>query len=331
MPTKNEILRLLSDGSFHSGTEMGAQLSVSRAAINKAIKLLSQAGVDIHRVSGRGYRLAEPTRPLDKKTIIEKLSSLGRNYSDRLHVFDEVESTSQFLSSVAVSERVSGSICIAETQLGGRGRRGRTWVATPYQNIMMSMSWQFDRGPASVAGLSLAAGVAVVRALEEFGLNGVGLKWPNDVLWQERKLAGLLLDVQGEAAGPSSVILGLGVNVAIADNNAEDIDQPWVDIKHIIDGPVDRNELIAILITKFDDMFSRFDASGLTSFEQDWQAAHVYHGKAVRLIRGNDVLLGTVEGIDANGALKLRNEAGNINYYHSGEVSLRAVGHESAD
>ncbi len=322
---------LLSDGDFHSGTDMGEKLGVSRAAINKAVKLLSEAGINIHRVSGRGYRLAEPMRPLDKQAILGFLPRQGKGYGDRLYLFDDIDSTSDFLSSLSAAERVSGSVCIAEAQSGGRGRRGRAWVSTPYSNIMMSMSWQFDRGPASVAGLSLAAGVAVVKVMHEFGLRDIGLKWPNDILWNYRKLAGLLLDVQGEASGPSRVVLGLGLNVSIGEKDAQNIDQPWVDMRSIVDEAVDRNRLIATLVTNLEDMFIRFESSGLSAFEQDWQAVDVFHGQTVRLLRGDEELVGIAEGIDASGALKLRDASGRVNYYHSGEVSLRAVGREAAD
>ncbi|MEE8388979.1 MAG: bifunctional biotin--[acetyl-CoA-carboxylase] ligase/biotin operon repressor BirA [Acidiferrobacterales bacterium] len=331
MTTKHDLLSLLSDGNFHSGTDMGAKLGVSRAAINKAIKSLSHTGIDIHRVSGRGYRLAEPMRPLDKQAILGFLPRLGEGYGDRLHLFDEIDSTSNFLSALSASEFVLGVVCIAEVQSGGRGRRGRSWVSTPYRNIMMSMSWQFDNGPASVAGLSLAAGVAVVKALREFGIDDIGLKWPNDIIWHHRKIAGLLLDVQGEASGPSRVVLGLGLNVSIGEKDAQNIDQSWVDMRTIIDEVVDRNRLVAMLVIKLEDMFTRFESSGLSAFEQDWQAVHVFHGQTVRLLRGNEVIVGIAEGIDGSGALKLRNASGRINFYHSGEVSLRAVECETAD
>ena len=328
MSTKHEVLGLLSDGEFHSGTDMGEKLGVSRAAINKAIKTLSDAGIDIHRVSGRGYRLAKPVQPLNKQSILEYLPLQGEGFDDRLHLLDEIDSTSSFLRE---AEPVSGTVCIAEAQAGGRGRRGRSWVSTPYSNIMMSMSWQFDRGPASVAGLSLAAGVAVIKVLRTFGIRDVGLKWPNDILWNNRKLAGLLLDVQGEAAGPSRVILGLGVNVMIGEQEAQVIDQPWVDMKTILEDVVDRNRLVAALVIQLESMFTRFELSGLSAFEQDWQQAHVFHGQTVSLLRGDEELVGIAEGIDASGALKLRDATGQVNYYHSGEVSLRAVGHETAD
>lgn len=331
MSTKHEVLGLLSDGGFHSGTDLGEKLGVSRAAINKAVKTLSESGIDIHRVSGRGYRLAEPVQPLDKQAILGFLQRQGAGYSDRLHLLDEIESTSNFLSALNATEPVSGAVCIAEAQPAGRGRRGRSWISTPHSNIMLSMSWQFDRGPASVAGLSLAAGVAVIKALLAFGIRDAGLKWPNDILWNNRKLAGLLLDVRGEASGPSHVILGLGINVLIGDKEARNIDQPWVDMKTILDEVIDRNRLVAALVIQLESMFTLFESSGLSAFEHDWQQAHVFHGQSVNLIRGDEVLVGIVEGIDASGALKLRDESGQVNYYHSGEVSLRAVGYEPAD
>lgn len=331
MSTRNEVIGLLSDGGFHSGTNMGEKLGVSRAAINKAIKSLSDAGIDIHRVSGRGYRLAEPMWPLQKHSILQHLAGSTREFEDRLHVFDTIDSTSGFLISQPVAEHKQGVVCIAEYQSGGRGRRGRSWVSTPYSNIMMSMSWRYDQGPAFVGGLSLAAGVAVIKALRHFGVSDVGLKWPNDILWNGRKLAGLLLDVQGEANGPSRVVVGLGVNVLIGEKDAPTIDQPWTDLRTILDEVVDRNRLTAIIVSELEKMFLAFETSGLSTFLPFWQETHVYHGKTVRLLRGNEVLEGVVEGVETSGAIILRDAAGRVSAYHSGEVSLRAEARESAD
>jgi len=331
MSTRNEVLGLLSDGGFHSGTNMGEKLGVSRAAINKAIKSLSNAGIDIHRVSGRGYRLAEPIQPLEKRTILQHLAGLTEGFEDRLQLFSSIDSTSSFLVSQLEPEHKQGAVCIAEFQSGGRGRRGRSWVSTPYSNIMMSMAWRYDQGPAFVAGLSLAAGVAVVKALQQFGVSDIGLKWPNDILWNGRKLAGLLLDVQGEADGPSRVVVGLGVNVLIGDKDAPTIDQPWVDLRTILDEAVDRNRLAAIIVSELQKMFLTFEASGLSTFLPFWQEAHVYHGKTVTLLRGSEVLEGIVEGVEESGAIKLRDATGRVNVYHSGEVSLRADARELVD
>jgi BirA family biotin operon repressor/biotin-[acetyl-CoA-carboxylase] ligase len=322
--TRKQILNILSDGQFHSGTEIGDRLGISRAAVNKAINTLAQGGMEIHRVSGRGYRLAEPQRPIDRDEILKYLASGPGEYEERLHVFDEIDSTSNFLIALGSDTRYRGAVAVTEAQTGGRGRRGRTWVATPYSNIMMSMSWRYEAGPAAVAGLSLAAGVAIIESLEEFGVTGTGLKWPNDVLWQDRKLAGLLLDVQGEANGPTRVVLGLGVNVQVGEEDGRQIDQPWVDLHSIVDDVIDRNRLAAILIKRLEQMFADFASTGLAGFLPRWQQAHLYHGQAVRILRGDDELEGIVTGIDETGAIQVRDESGHIRAFHSGEISLRA-------
>ena len=329
--TRKQILSMLSDGSFHSGTEIGDRLGISRAAVNKAIKTLSQAGLEIHSVSGRGYRLAEPRLPVSRDEILQHLASESNEYANRLHVFDEIDSTSNFLITLDDDADRAGTVAVTESQSGGRGRRGRSWVATPYSNIMMSMLWRYEGGPATVSGLSLAAGVAIVESLREFGISGTGLKWPNDVLWQDRKLAGLLLDVQGEANGPTRVVLGLGINVYLGEEDAAHIDQPWVDLRTIVGGAVDRNRLTAILIQRLEKMFVEFAHSGLAGVLPRWQQAHLYHGRNVRVLRGDDVLEGIVTGIDETGAIQVQDASGQTRAFHSGEISLRTGTNASAN
>lgn len=329
--TRKQILSILSDGQFHSGTEIGDSLGISRAAVNKAVKTLSQGGLEIHSISGRGYRLAEPLRPISRDEILQHLAPSANEYAERLHVLDEIDSTSNFLVALGGDAQYSGTVAVAEAQTGGRGRRGRSWVATPYSNIMMSMLWRYEGGPAVVAGLSLAAGVAIIESLQEFGISGAGLKWPNDVLWQDRKLAGLLLDVQGEASGPTRVVLGLGINVQLREEDAGHIDQPWVDLRSITDSAIDRNRLTAILIQRLERMFLEFASTGLAGFLARWQQAHLYHGRNVRILRGDDELEGVVTGIDETGAIQVRDASGQILAFHSGEISLRAGTHAPAN
>jgi BirA family biotin operon repressor/biotin-[acetyl-CoA-carboxylase] ligase len=189
---------------------------------------------------------------------------------------------------------------------------------------MLSMAWRFPGGPGLVSGLSLAAGVALLRALEEYGVSGVGLKWPNDVLWDNRKLAGLLVDVQGEAAGPTLVILGVGINGYISPQDAAHIDQPWIDLQGITGETTDRNRLAALVVCRLLDMFQLFAAKGFAPFREDWQKRHLFHGRRVRLLQGEREFTGTAEGIDETGGLIIRH-ARNRQIFHSGEVSLRPV------
>lgn len=321
MSTRHALLKLLADGAFHSGPALGERLGVSRAAVNKAIQTLAESGADIHRVSGRGYRLGDPFVPLSETAIAALLSERGT--CTRVEVHDELGSTNEQL--LRTPDLASGQVCLAEAQSAGRGRRGRGWVATPCHNILMSMCWRFEAGPAGLAGLSLAAGVAVLRALDAFGVCDAGLKWPNDVLRDGRKLAGLLIDLRGEASGPSLVVLGLGLNVYLAPGDALHVDQPWTSLRESMPAPVDRNRLAALLIIHLDDMFRTFARAGFAAFREAWDRHHLYAGKAVRLQTGHEEVLGTVEGIDAQGALRVRTPDGLARSFHSGDVSLRAV------
>ena len=321
MSTRHALLKLLADGAFHSGPLLGERLGVSRAAVNKAIQSLAESGADIHRVSGRGYRLGEPFVPLSATSINALLTE--RQVRADVEVFDEVDSTNQQL--LRTPDMANGRVCLAEAQTAGRGRRGRGWVASPCHNILMSMGWRFESGPAGLAGLSLAAGVAVLHALEEFGVRDAGLKWPNDILRDSRKLAGLLIDLRGEASGPSLVVLGLGLNVYLAPSDAALIDQPWTALRENLPALVDRNRLAGLLVFHLAEMFRAFERAGFEAFRGEWERRHLYAGQAVRLHTGLEDMFGTVAGIDAQGGLRVQLVGGELRTFHSGDVSLRAA------
>jgi BirA family biotin operon repressor/biotin-[acetyl-CoA-carboxylase] ligase len=323
MSTRHDLLALLADGAFHSGTALGERLGVSRAAVNKAVQVLVDGGVEIHSVPGRGYRLDEPFTPLSEDAIRRQLGAHG--IEAVIEVLAETDSTSQHLLRAAPAETGGLRVCLAEAQSAGRGRRGRDWQATPYHNILMSLAWRFESGPAGLAGLSLAAGVAVLRALEALGVQRAGLKWPNDILLDGRKLAGLLVDLRGEAAGPSLVVLGLGLNVRLAAREAAAIDQPWAGLHEQLPAPVDRNRVAALLIARLAEMFRGFEEQGFAAFRAEWERRHLLAGRPVRVHAAHEEVTGTVEGIDAHGALCVRDDRGVLRTFHSGEVSLRAA------
>jgi len=327
MSTCTELVKILSDGAFHSGTDLGNKLGITRAAVCKNIHHLIHSGLDVHCVTGRGYKLEQPLFVLDKRRILKFMgTSAPTDLRDRLYIIDRVDSTNRFLSERATrAESVHGVACLAEMQRAGRGRRGRAWIATPYNNLMLSMAWEFSGGPSMVTGLSLSAGVAVLRALEEYGVSDAMLKWPNDVLWDGRKLAGLLVEVSGEAAGPTRVILGVGVNACISRDDAGRIDQPWVDLRNILGKTVDRNRLAALVLRHLLGMFQTFSEKGFAPFREPWQSRHFYQGRRVRLIQGDGEFTGTVEGINDDGGLMIRHAKAR-KVYHSGEISMRGAG-----
>ncbi len=323
MSSRIEILKLLSDGRFHSGAEIGRLLGVSRAAVNKGVQRLAKSGFGIHSVSGRGYCLERAFQPLSRERILDALGREARVWRERLEILDEVDSTSLHLLRRIPDPLPAGQTCVAESQSGARGRRGRGWIASAYRNVLFSMAWSYDSGPQIATGLSLAAGVAVVRALREYGVTGVALKWPNDVVWQERKLAGILVDLRGEASGPCQVVLGMGLNVDIDERDGVLIDQPWADLRRVTGQEVDRNRLLALLIRHCADMLQEFGRSGLDGFRQEWQDHHAYHGRVLRLLQGEREYRGVTQGIDPGGALLIRSADGHTRAFHSGEVSVR--------
>jgi BirA family biotin operon repressor/biotin-[acetyl-CoA-carboxylase] ligase len=324
MPSRSQILKILSDGEFHSGTDIGRRLHVTRAAISKAVKALSADGVEIHRVTGRGYRLAAPLQPLERTRILRALDDLGFKWPGKIEVLEEVDSTNLELLRQTQAGAADERVCVAEAQSGGRGRRGRGWVATPYRNIIFSIAWRFDAGSARIGGLSLAAGVAVLRALRAQNIEGVALKWPNDIVWNGRKLAGLLIDVRGEAAGPLLAVVGLGLNVQLDARARARIDQPCVDLSEISGQTPDRNWLVAQLIREVAVALREFERAGFAAFRDEWQRHHYFTGKRVGLARADaPTLYGTVTGVDDQGALLLRDARGKVQAFHSGEISVR--------
>lgn len=322
MSTRVKILDLLADGQFHSGTELGIALGMSRAAINKIIKSLQAQGIEIHSVTGKGYKIVSPQIPLSSNKIRQYLQTTGVVPED-IHVLDEIDSTNAYLLRLAQSSPVTGHVCFSESQQQGRGRRGKHWVASAYRNIIMSIAWQFQSGPAALGGLSLVAGVAVANALAELGIDQVKLKWPNDIILDEQKLGGLLIEIQGEASGPCLAVLGIGINVDMGNIESKEIGQPWIDIKQVIDASCDRNQLAAILIQHLLKSFTEFENKGFEAFREQWLKLHAYSNQDVKVIHGDCEHFGKISNIGNNGALFLRDEQGREQQFFSGEVSLR--------
>ena len=223
-----KILNLLADGEFHSGTELSAALAVSRAAVWKYLHSLSELGLEINAVSGKGYRLEKALELLSAQQIKESLSLKTLSLLSKLEIHPQIQSTNTYLAECAKTVQ-SGRVCFAESQTAGRGRRGRQWVSPFGSNLYLSILWQFDNGFAAISGLSLAIGVAVVRALSEIGINEIGLKWPNDIYWQHKKLGGILIEVSGESSGECHAIIGLGLNLYLPEKETTGITQPWTD------------------------------------------------------------------------------------------------------
>ena len=355
-PLGFSLLRQLSDGAFHSGEDLAATVGLTRARVSQLLKQAETAGLALERVRGRGYRLLATPDFLDIKEIRAALEALGAEVappdakapllpaandddlvmpaasSIPLHpaisveVTDQVDSTSTELLRRAARRDIHGALLAAEWQTAGRGRRGRVWTAVAGGSLTFSLGWRFEQGAGFVAGLSLAVGVAVVRALEAEGLAGVELKWPNDLVHRHLKVGGILVELNGDALGPSTVVVGVGLNIRLPQNVKRDIAQPVSDLATVAGRgapPIDRNKLLARLVTELAASLSQYAAQGFMPFAAEWQRRHAYQGKPVKLLLPDgEQVKGTVAGVDSTGALVLADGPRRARFL-AGEISLR--------
>lgn len=322
--TTEALLQALADGEFHSGEELGQVMAVSRTAVWKQVKKLEELGLDVESVKGRGYRLAGGVELLDKAVIERGLLPGVKEQVSLFDVLGVVESTNKLAMEYALSKPGSGYVCTAEQQTAGRGRRGKPWHSPYAGNIYLSVVWEFASGAAALEGLSLAVGVAVVDALNACGVEGVQLKWPNDLLFNHRKLAGILLEMTGDAAGPCQVVVGIGLNVMMSSDSAGKIDQPWVDVDTITGGGVSRNQLMSALLNQLLPLLAHYERDGFAAYREQWQQLDAFAGQQVFVSLGQEVVTGKAAGVDSDGALVLETASGR-RLFSGGEVSLRRV------
>ena len=315
------LIRLLADGEFHTGDALGERLGVSRAAVWKQIQKLDGIGLDVQSVKGKGYRLAQPLELLDQEIILSQLQPATAPLVTALHTLFQTSSTNDVAMSSVASGAPSGFFCLAEQQTAGRGRRGRQWISPFGCNLYMSCVWEFYSGAAALEGLSLATGVAVAEALADLGVGGVQLKWPNDLLIEGSKLAGILLEMTGDPSGRCQVVLGIGINHRMPSQLASQIDQDWTRVDAYQPG-ISRNALAAMVISKLVSALTLFRAEGFEPFRDRWQALDGYFGKPVVVKTGAADILGIADGVDVTGGLRLLTDSG-PQIMKGGEVSLR--------
>ena len=311
----NKLLTLLADGEFHSGEKIGELLGVSRTSVNNYIKALQEIGLDIYKITGKGYCSATPLALLDQQAI--KLVS----GTEHVHVEQILESTNQYLLD-KIPSLDNGQTCIAEYQTAGRGRRGREWISPFASHLYFSMYWRLDAGIEKASGLSLLVGIATVNALEKLGIQGVGLKWPNDLYYQGKKLAGILIELNAQASDVCHTVIGIGINVRMPAAQGKLIDQPWIDLNSISTQPVDRNKLSGLLIKELHTLLHAYEETGLAPFLARWFELDCFINQQVNLLVADKVQKGICRGINDQGALLLEIDE-QVKAYIGGEISLR--------
>ncbi|WP_263264645.1 bifunctional biotin--[acetyl-CoA-carboxylase] ligase/biotin operon repressor BirA [Pseudomonas sp. RIT-PI-S] len=313
----SKLLNLLQDGRFHSGQDLGQALGVSRSAVWKQLQLLeADLGLVVHKVRGRGYRLATPVSLLNPEPINAALALLGWDVST-YQILDSTNAQALRTVTQGVSRPL---LVLAERQDAGRGRRGRPWVSPYAANLYYSLVLPVHGGIKRLDGLSLVAGMATVQCLRAHGVHSAMLKWPNDVLVQGQKIAGILLELVGDPTEQCHVVLGIGINANMRDTDA--IDQQWTSIYLQTQQLVDRSALAISLSDALAQYLGRLDAVGFGALREEWEALHAWQGKAVNLVSGSRVIPGTVLGINDQGALRLHVD-GKEETFSGGELSLR--------
>jgi BirA family biotin operon repressor/biotin-[acetyl-CoA-carboxylase] ligase len=289
---------------------------MSRAAINKHIQTIREWGLDVFTVPGKGYSLPAAINLLDAERI------LGLLEDKRVTVLPVVDSTNQYLLD-RLAELTSGDACIAEYQQAGRGRRGRQWVSPFGANLYLSMFWRLEQGPAAAMGLSLVIGIVMAEVLQHLGAEQVRVKWPNDLYLNDRKLAGILVELTGKTGDAAQLVLGAGINMAMRETNASQIDQRWINLQEA-GITIDRNELAAKLLNELRNSLRQFEIDGLAPFISRWRQLDNFIDRPVKLLIGEQQIFGIARGIDQQGALLLEQE-GVIKPFIGGEISLRSA------
>ncbi|CAX57781.1 bifunctional biotin--[acetyl-CoA-carboxylase] ligase/biotin operon repressor BirA [Erwinia billingiae] len=308
------LIGLLADGEFHSGEQLGEQLGMSRAAINKHIQTLKDWGIDVFTVTGKGYSLPAPMQLLDEETIMAQLKE------KRLAVIPVIDSTNQYLLE-RMDSLQSGDACVAEYQQAGRGRRGRQWFSPFGSNLYLSLYWRLDQGPMAAMGLSLVIGIVIAEVLQSLGAKDVRVKWPNDLYLNDRKLAGILVELTGKTGDAAQLVIGAGINLAMRSPDAGIVNQGWINLQEA-GVNVDRNTLTAHLINNMRESLPIFEREGLAPFIDRWSELDNFINRPVKLLIGDKEIPGIARGIDQQGGLILEQD-GVRKSWVGGEISLR--------
>ncbi|MGO2012448.1 MAG: bifunctional biotin--[acetyl-CoA-carboxylase] ligase/biotin operon repressor BirA [Pseudoalteromonas sp.] len=321
---KQAILNSLNQGGFISGQLLGEQLGISRAAVGKHISSLQEMGLDIFKVSGKGYCLNNNVGLLSSNAIKTKYQQLGGKTA-QVDVQPIIDSTnSELMRRIQVNPALeSGSVVVAEMQEAGRGRRGRVWQSPFGTNLYYSYFWCLDDGLQAAMGVSIAVGLAVYDALKTLYQLDVELKWPNDIYLNKEKLAGVLVELDGQPQGPCQLVIGIGINLQMPESASQQIDQAWTDLSQHCQ-TINKNDLVAQLTFSLEQRLAEFSEHGLQQMYQQWNNLNAFAKQYVELSTGNRSWQGICEGIDGLGGIRIRCD-GEVKSYYGGEISLRKV------
>lgn len=323
-PLPQRVFQRLNDRDFLSGETLAADLDVTRAAVWKAVEQLRELGVTLEAQPHKGYRLAQGLSALSSVRIASLLPPELVARVEALLVEWSLESTNSRLLESLPPAADRAAVVLAECQTGGRGRRGRGWVAPPGGGVCFSLAWQFPEMPADLSALSLVVGICVARALRELGLSDVQLKWPNDLVTPRGKLGGILIEMRAEAGGPVHVVIGIGLNVKLDDDARAKVAATGnrADDMASLDSIPDRNVVVAALLRQLLPALLAFPREGFTPRLREWNDRDALIHRDVRIENAGEITRGVARGVDAHGALLVETPAG-VRRFISGEVTVR--------
>ncbi len=311
-----KLVTILSDGHYHDGTSIGAQLNITRSAVWKMIRKLQDYKIKINSVKGKGYVLAEPFIILDLAEINKKLEDKNLE----INLFESINSTNDYLK--VPYESKNTVLCLAEQQTAGKGRLGRKWHSPFGRNLYLSGRYFFRKDVSELAGLSLLTSLAVIAALKSLGCNEeILVKWPNDVFYQHRKISGTLIEIQAESHGGSFAVIGIGINANMIDDDPA-LTSAWISVQKIMARYIDRNELAAHLINHLLSYLAEFDLHGFAPFVEMWGKRDYLRGQVVTLKNAQHEVRGRVLGVNEQGYLRLELSDGSVRAFSSGDASI---------
>jgi BirA family biotin operon repressor/biotin-[acetyl-CoA-carboxylase] ligase len=266
---------------------------------------------------------------LDAGRIRQGMAPAVKAKLRQLTLLQETDSTNTAVLRLP-GDRQHAHAVLAECQTGGRGRRQRSWHSPAGGNIYLSLGWWFRDNKWPLSTLPLLVAIAVCRALARAGLRGHGIKWPNDILADKKKLAGILVEMQSAGSGSALAVIGVGVNVRMPSNEPGEpviaIDRPWTDLVSRLqaeDAGISRNQLVSFMLDEMLDSLERFEREGFDGYRDAWRELDLLQGKRIVLEQNGQLLSGVAQGVDKNGGLLLETETSAIQVFHSAEVSIQ--------
>ena len=296
--------------------EVSQVAGISEEKVLETVKWLRSNNVPIITDQKGTISLSKEIVPLDAELIRNSVSNFDPTFANSIEVFEELDSTNQYLLSKSDSQLQHRQVCLAEFMTVGRGRRGRSWIGGAYQNIMLSIAWRFEKGQ-YFPGLSLAVAVVVAQFLAAETGAEFKVKWPNDVLFNDKKISGILVEVQNSVA-----IIGIGVNCSLKDEDIQSIEKPAATLESITSRVPDRNLLVPSLIIRLNQGLQKFSNKGFSCFRSEWMKLHAHSGMRA-CSDSTPQITGTIVDVDETGALRIREDSGAISLISSGEVSVR--------